>query len=152
MGPKVAGLVYIAAHAPDEGETETGDAKRFPNSARPLVKTSDGFVFLNPGHFPEDLAADLPRDRAQFMADELMLTAARVFSTPITRPAWKVKPSWYLVAKADKMINPDLERMDAERAHSRKVKIEGASHAACVSHPQEVAELIDEAAKTLSKL
>jgi hypothetical protein len=63
------------------------------------------------------------------MAHAQMLTAAKVFTTPITNPAWKLKPSWYLVAKDDKTINPDLERMYAERAHSRKVEVEGASHA-----------------------
>ena len=74
-----------------------------------------------------------------------MLTAAKVFTTPITNPAWKLKPSWYLVAKDDKTINPDLERMYSERAHNRKV--EGASHAVYVSHPKEVAALIEEAAQ-----
>src|SRR5437870_4573722 len=94
-----------------------------------LVKAADGFVFLDPANFPADFAADLPREPAEFMAHAQMLTAAKVFTTPITNPAWKLKPSWYLVAKADKTINPDLERMYAERAHSHKVEVEGASHA-----------------------
>jgi pimeloyl-ACP methyl ester carboxylesterase len=81
------------------------------------------------------------------MAHAQMPTAAKVFTTPITNPAWKLKPSWYLVAKDDKTINPDLERMYAERAHSHKVEIEGASHAVYVSHPKEVAALIEEAAQ-----
>ena len=81
------------------------------------------------------------------MAHAQMLTAAKVFTTPITNPAWKLKPSWYLVAKDDKTINPDLERMYAEHAHSRKVEVEGASHAVYVSHPKEVAALIEEAAQ-----
>ncbi|MEI9896358.1 MAG: alpha/beta hydrolase [Chthoniobacter sp.] len=105
----VAALVYIAAHAPDEGETEAGNGKKFPNSSRPLVKTPDGFVFLDPANFPEDFAADLPPALAGFMAHAQTPTAAKVFTTPITNPAWKLKPSWYLVAKADKTINPDLE-------------------------------------------
>lgn len=142
----VAALVYIAAHAPEEGETEVANGKKFPNSIRPLVKTPDGFLFLDPANFPSDFAADLPREQAEFMAHSQMPTAAKVFNTPITNPAWKLKPSWYLVAKADKTINPDLERMYAVRAHSHKVEIDGASHAVYISHPKEVAALIEEAA------
>ena len=144
---KVAALVYIAAHAPDVGETEAGDGKKFPNNSRPLVKTADGFLLLDPNYFPQDFAADLPLAQADFMAHAQMLTAAKVFTTPVTNPAWKTKPSWYLVAKDDKVINPDLERMYAERAHSHKVEIEGASHAVYISHPKEVAALIEEAAQ-----
>lgn len=143
----VVALVYIAAHAPDEGETEAGNGKKFPNSSRPLVKTPDDFVFLDPANFPEDFAADLAPALAGFMAHAQTPTAAKVFATPITNPAWKLKPSWYLVAKADKTINPDLERMYAERAHSHKVEVEGASHAVYISHPKEVAALIEEAAQ-----
>ena len=145
--PHVAALVYIAAHAPDEGETEVGNGKKFPNGSRPLVKTSDGFVFLDPANFPSDFAADLPAMQAEFMAHAQIPTAAKVFATPITHPAWKFKPSWYMVAKADKTINPDLERMYAERAHSHKVEVEGASHAVYISHPKEVAALIEDAAQ-----
>jgi pimeloyl-ACP methyl ester carboxylesterase len=147
----VAALVYIAAHAPDEGETEVANGKKFANSIRPLVKTPDGFVFLDPANFPADFAADLPREQAEFMAHSQMPTAANVFATPITNPAWKLKPSWYLVAKADKTINPDLERMYAERAHSHKVEIDGASHAVYISHPKEVAALIEEAAQRATR-
>jgi pimeloyl-ACP methyl ester carboxylesterase len=147
IDPKVAALVYIAAHAPEEGETEAGNGKKFPNSSRPLVKTPDGFVFLDPANFPEDFAADLPREQADFMAHAQTLTGAKVFTTPITNPAWKLKPSWYLVAKADKTINPDLERMYAQRAKSHAVEVEGASHAVYISHPKEVAALIEEAAQ-----
>ena len=142
--PKVAALVFIAAHAPDLGETESGNGKKFPNSSKPLIKTPDGFVFLDPANFSTDFAADLPNEQAEFMAHSQMLTAAKVFNTPITNPAWKLKPSWYLVAKDDKTINPDLERMYAERAHSHKVEIEGASHAVYESHPREVAALIED--------
>ena len=142
----VAGLVYIAAHALDAGETEVGNGKKFPNSAKPLVKTADGFLFLDPANFPNDFAPDLPRAQAEFEAHAQMPTAAQVFNTPMVDPAWKVKPSWYMVAKADKIINPDLERMYAARAHSHTVEIEGASHSVYESHPQEVAALIEQAA------
>ncbi len=144
--PKVAALVFIAAHAPDVGETEAGNGKKFPNSSRPLVKTSDGFLFIDPKNFPQDFAADLPPAQAEFMAHAQALTAAKVFTAPVTTAAWKVKPSWYLVAKEDKVINPDLERMYAERAHSHKVEAEGASHAVYISHAKEVAALIEDAA------
>jgi len=80
------------------------------------------------------------------MAYAQMLTATKVFTTAVTTAAWKVKPSWYMVAKADKTINPDLERMYAERAHSHKVEAEGASHAVYISHAKEVAALIEDAA------
>ena len=145
--PKVAALVYIAAHAPDEGETEVANGKKFPNSIRPLVRTPDGFLFLDPANFPEDFAADLPRAQADFLAHSQMPTAAKVFATPITNPAWKLKPSWYMVAKSDKTINPDLERMYAARAKSHTVEVEGASHAVYISHSKEVAALIEEAAQ-----
>ena len=144
--PKVLALVYIAAHAPDVGETEAGNGKKFPNSSRPLIKTPDGFLLLDPANFPEDFAADLPPAQAEFMAQAQMPAAAKVFTTSVTNPAWKLKPSWYMVAQDDKTINPDLERMYAERAHSHKVEAEGASHAVYISHAKEVAALIEEAA------
>jgi pimeloyl-ACP methyl ester carboxylesterase len=152
MHPKVAALVYIAAHAPDESETEVANGKKFPNSIQPLVKTPDGYVFLDPANFPKDFAADLPAAQADFIAHAQIPTAAKVFATPITNPAWKLKPSWYMVAKADKTINPDLERMYAERAHSHKVEVEGASHASYVSHPKEVSALIEEAAHQATRV
>ena len=124
--PKVAALVYIAAHAPDEGETESGNGKKFPNNSQPLVKTSDGFLLLDPANFPHDFADDLPAVQAKFMAHTQMPAAAKVFTTPVTNPAWKLKPSWYMVARDDRIINPDLERMYAERAHSHKVEAESA--------------------------
>jgi pimeloyl-ACP methyl ester carboxylesterase len=148
--PHVAGLVYIAAHEPDAGETEASNGKRFPSATsktKAIEKTSDGFTYLDPADFHEDFAADLPREEADFEARSQMLTAARVFTTPVTNPAWKVKPSWALVATADKIINPDLERMYAARAHSHKVEVEGASHSVYESRPKEVAALIEEAAK-----
>jgi pimeloyl-ACP methyl ester carboxylesterase len=89
-------------------------------------------VFLDPANFPEDLAADVPHPYVDFLAHAQMPTAATVF----TNPAWKQKPSWNLVAKADKTIDPDLERMYAERAKSHKVEVEGASHAVYISHPE----------------
>jgi len=119
VDPHVAALVYIAAHAPDEGETETGNGKRYPAVGRDAIqKTPDGYTYLDPGRYHADFAADLPTDEAAFEARSQVFTAATVFTTPITNPAWKLKPSWYMIAKSDRIISPDLERMYAARAHS----------------------------------
>ncbi|HEY2661845.1 MAG TPA: alpha/beta hydrolase [Caulobacteraceae bacterium] len=146
---RVAGLVYIAAHAPDEGETESGNGKRFPAIGRSaIVAAGQGYTQIDPARYPAEFAADLPAREAAFEARSQGLTAAKVFSTPITDPAWKVKPSWYMVAGADHIISPDLERMYAARAKSRKVvEVAGASHSVYRSHPQEVAALIETAAR-----
>jgi pimeloyl-ACP methyl ester carboxylesterase len=148
IDPGVVGLVYIAAHAPDENETETGNGKRFPAAGRDAIqKTPDGYTYLDPSRYHAEFAADLPAAEAEFEARSQFFTAAAVFTTPITNPAWKLKPSWYMVAKSDRIINPDLERMYAARAHSHTVEVEGASHSVYRSHPREVAALIEEAAK-----
>jgi len=149
--PKVAGLVYIAAHAPAAGETEGGNGKRYPSAYKSLKKGADGFDYIDPSMFPADFAADLPKNRAEFMAISQMPAADEVFHAVIQNPAWKVKPSWYMVAKSDRIINPDLERMYAKRAGSHTEEIAGASHSVFESHPAEVAKLIVEAATTAGK-
>src|SRR6266850_2166708 len=147
VAPHVAALVYIAAHAPDEGETETGNGKRYPAAGRDAIqKTPDGYTYVDPARFHADFAADVPTDEAAFEARSQVFTAAKVFTTPITNPAWKLKPSWYMVARSDRIISPDLERMYAARAHSHAVEIRGASHSVYRSHPKEVAALIEQAA------
>jgi pimeloyl-ACP methyl ester carboxylesterase len=146
---KVAGLVYIAAHALDQGETEVSNGKLYPNATSKtsdVKKTADGFLYLDPAHYPADFAADLPPKQAQFEANAQELTAASVFSVPAGQPAWKNKPSWYAVATSDRIINPDLERMYARRAHSHTIEVQGASHSVYESHPKEVAALIEQAA------
>jgi pimeloyl-ACP methyl ester carboxylesterase len=149
--PKVAGLVYIAAHVPDAGETEGGNGKRYPSAYKSLKKGADGFDYIDPLLFPADFAADLPKKQAEFMANSQMPAADEVFHAVIQNPAWKVKPSWYMVAKSDRIINPDLERMYAKRAGSHTVEIAGASHSVFESHPQEVVKLIIEAATNAKK-
>jgi pimeloyl-ACP methyl ester carboxylesterase len=144
--PHVVGLVYIAAHALDHGETEAANGKKFPNATKAIKRTADGFTYLDPAFYPADFAADLPGEQAEFEAQAQQLTAASVFTTPAGVPAWKTKPSWYAVAKSDRIINPDLERMYAKRAHSHTIEVEGASHSVYESHPKEVAALIEEAA------
>ncbi|MEJ0101710.1 MAG: alpha/beta hydrolase [Bacteroidota bacterium] len=142
----VTALVYIAAHAPDKGEAEADNGKRFPPAYKSLIKPANGFDYIDPAKFPGDFAGDLPKERAVFMANAQMPTADQVFHAVIQNPAWRVKPSWYMVAKADRIINPDLERMYAKRAGSHTVEVAGASHSVYESHPAEVARLIMEAA------
>jgi pimeloyl-ACP methyl ester carboxylesterase len=147
--PHVAGLVYIAAHMPDAGESEAADGKRYPSvasTANVTKKSPDGFTYLDPAEFPKYFAADLPQEQAGFEAHSQIETAAAVFLGQVTTPAWRSKPSWMMVAKADLIINPDLERWYAKRAHSHTVEIDGASHSVYESHPKEVAAMIEDAA------
>jgi pimeloyl-ACP methyl ester carboxylesterase len=147
--PSVVGLVYIAAHMPDAGENESDDGKRFPSDlakSTAIKKTADGFTYLDVAQFHELFAADLPAEQAAFMARSQVFNFAENFRGVITAAAWRSKPSWMLVAGSDRTINPDLERWYAERAKSHKVEVAGASHCVYVSHPKEVAALIEEAA------
>jgi pimeloyl-ACP methyl ester carboxylesterase len=152
--PSVAGLVYVAAHMPDAGENEADDGKRFPSDlgkSGALKKTADGFTYLDPAQFHEYFAADLSAEQAAFMARSQVLNFADNFKAVITNAAWRSKPSWMLVAGSDRTINPDLERWYAKRAHSHKVEVAGASHCVYVSHPKEVADVIESAASAVSK-
>jgi pimeloyl-ACP methyl ester carboxylesterase len=147
--PSVVGLVYIAAHMPDSGEKESEDGNRFPSDlakSGAIKKTPDGFTYIDPAQFHELFAADLPADRAAFMARSQVLNYADNFSATITTAAWRSKPSWMAVPTKDRTINPDLERWYAARANSHKVEIEGASHSVYASRPKEVAALIEDAA------
>jgi pimeloyl-ACP methyl ester carboxylesterase len=147
--PSVAGLVYVAAHMPDAGESEADNGKRFPSdlsTSTAIKKTADGFDYLDPAQFREYFATDLPAEQAAFMARSQVLIADANFKAVITTPAWRRKPSWMLVAAQDRTINPDRERWYAARANSHKVEVSGASHSVDVSRPEEVAALIEEAA------
>jgi pimeloyl-ACP methyl ester carboxylesterase len=147
--PAVVGLVYIAAHMPDAGENESDDGKRFPSDlskSGAIKKTADGFTYLDPAQFHEYFAADLSTEQAAFMARSQVMNKAENFRAVITTAAWRSKPSWMLVAGSDRTINPDLERWYASRAGSHKVEVPGASHSVYVSHPKEVAALVEEAA------
>jgi pimeloyl-ACP methyl ester carboxylesterase len=152
--PSVAGLVYVAAHMPDAGENEADDGKRFPSDvskSAAIKKMPDGFTYIDPSQFHEYFAADVPRDQAAFMSRSQVLNFADNFSATITTAAWRNKPSWMAVAGKDRMINPELERWYAARAKSQTVEVSGASHAVYVSHPKEVADLIESAARAVSK-
>src|SRR6202789_2931664 len=152
--PSVLGLVYIAAHMPDSGEKESEDGKRFPSDlaqSGAIKKTPDGFTYIDPAQFHALFAADLPADQAAIMARSQVFNFADNFSATITTAAWRTKPSWMLVAGRDRTINPDLERWYATRAHSHTVEVAGASQSVYVSHPKEVADLIESAARAVSK-
>jgi pimeloyl-ACP methyl ester carboxylesterase len=149
--PNVVGLVYVAAHAPDLGEDEGDLGKRMPSITQKqegaIKGTADGFTFLDPADFHNNFAADLPRKQAEFESRSQIPTAAKVFTTPMTAAAWKTKPSWAIVAEADKIINPDLERMYYARAQSHTTELRGASHSVYESRPTEVAAVIEQAAQ-----
>jgi pimeloyl-ACP methyl ester carboxylesterase len=152
--PSVVGLVYVAAHMPDSGEKESEDGKRFPSDlakSGAIKKTPDGFTYIDPAQFPKLFAADLPRDRAAFMARSQVFNFADNFSATITTAAWRTKPSWVVVAGSDRTISPDLERWYAKRANSHTVEVAGASHSVYVSHPKEVADVIESATRAVSK-
>jgi pimeloyl-ACP methyl ester carboxylesterase len=150
--PSVVGLVYIAAHMPDAGEKESEDGKRFPSDltkSGATKTTPDGFTYIDPEQFHEFFAADVPADQAALMARSQVLNFADNFSATITTAAWRTKPSWMLVPGSDRTINPELERWYAARAKSHKVEVAGASHCVYISHPKEVAALIEEAAQSI---
>jgi pimeloyl-ACP methyl ester carboxylesterase len=151
--PSVAGLVYVAAHMPDAGENEADDGKRFPSDlskSDAIKKTADGFTYLDPAQFHEYFAADVSTEQAAFMARSQVVNAADNFKAVITTPAWRSKPSWMIVAGADRTINPDLERWYAKRANSDTSEIAGASHSVYESHPREIATVIEQAARAVS--
>ena len=152
--PSVSGLVYVAAHMPDAGENEADDGKRIPSDlgkSGALKKTADGFTYLDPAQFHEYFAADLSAEQAAFMARSQVFNLADNFSATITTAAWRTKPSWMIVAGSDRTINPDLERWYAKRAGSHTVEVAGASHSVYVSHPKEVADVIENAARAVAK-
>jgi pimeloyl-ACP methyl ester carboxylesterase len=134
---KAAGLNLCATTTTTpNGENEADDGKRFPSDlskSGATKKTTDGFTYLDPAQFHEYFAADLSAEQAAFMARSQVLNKADNFKAVITMPAWRNKPSWMLVAGADRTINPDLERWYATRANSHKVEVSGASHAVYAS-------------------
>jgi len=149
--PKVAGLVYITAFAPDRGESVSTLIKDPPPGAPvpPILPPQDGYLFLDKAKFPASFAADVDAERAAFMADSQVPWGVGALSGTISEPAWKAKPSWYLVASDDRMIPPPAQRFMSKRAGSTVVEVAG-SHAIYVSQPNAVAALIEKAAKSTS--
>ncbi|CAD6550676.1 hypothetical protein LMG27952_05048 [Paraburkholderia hiiakae] len=146
--PKVQALVYIAAFGPDEGESTAQLEKSVPPAITGIKQTSDGYFYIDPAVFPRDFAADVPPAKAKFMAESQVLISADSFTSNVTSPAWKAKPSWYMVATADRSINPDLERKMAKRMNAKTIEI-NSSHVAYISHPKETAKLIEQAANSV---
>jgi len=146
--PKVAGLVYVAAFAPDRGESVSSLIKDPPPGAPlpPILPPQDGYLFLDRAKFPASFAADVKPDVAAFMADSQVPWGVEALNGTINEPAWKTKPSWYLVTTEDKMIPPAAQRAMSKRAGSTVVEVKG-SHAVYVSQPQAVAALIEKAAR-----
>jgi pimeloyl-ACP methyl ester carboxylesterase len=143
--PKVAALVYISAFALDTGESSATIEQALPPAGKGTRQTADGYFYIDPPSFHSDFIADVPEAKTAFMAQSQVLFSADSFTTPGKTPAWKTKPVWYLVATSDHSINPDQERMMAKRAHATTIEV-NSSHAAYISHPKEVAKLIEEAA------
>src|SRR5258705_4021401 len=146
--PRVAALVYIAAFAPDKGESVSSLIKDPPPGAPvpPILPPQDGFLALDRAKFAASFAADVKRDKAEFMANSQVPWGLVALNDAVTEPAWKVKPSWYLVATEDKMIPPPAQQAMSKRAGSTVVEVAG-SHAIYVSKPQAGAALIAKAAK-----
>jgi pimeloyl-ACP methyl ester carboxylesterase len=144
--PNVAGLVYIAAFIPDKGESALGLLSQMPAANNDARATQDGFLYIEPAAFPADFAADVPPAEAKFMARSQPMLAKDAGAAAVSVAAWHQKKSWALIASRDHNINPDLERSMAKRAGSETIEV-AASHAVYVSKPNEVARLIERAAK-----
>jgi len=146
--PKVAGLVYITAFAPEKGESVASLIKDPPPGAPvpPILPPQGGYLFLDKAKFPASFAADVDAEKAAFMADSQLPWGVEALSGTISEPAWKAKPSWYLVVTEDRMIPPAAQRAMSKRAGSAVVEVKG-SHAIYVSNPEVVAALIEKAAK-----
>src|SRR6201984_1814235 len=148
--PKVSALVYIAAFAPDKGESGGALIKNPPPAppgppAPPSRPPQDGFLFLDKAKFPASFAADVDPEKAAFMADSQVPWGLGAISGAVSEPAWRTKPSWYLLTTEDRMIPPDAQRAMSKRAGATVVEVKG-SHAVYVSQPQAVAPIIEEAA------
>jgi pimeloyl-ACP methyl ester carboxylesterase len=147
----VAGLVYIAAFAPEKDESVvTLTSNPAPGApVPPILPPQDGFLFLDREKFHDSFAGDLPSDEAAFMADSQIPWGLGAAGGTVTEPAWRSKPSWYLVAADDRMIPPPVQREMAERAGATVREVPG-SHSVYVSQPQAVADLIQTAVDSLA--
>ncbi len=149
--PRVAGLVYITAFAPDAGESVAKLIANPPPGAPvpPILPPEEGFLMLERGKFAEAFAADVDAELADFMAASQVPWGVTALTGEVSQPAWKTKPSWYLVVGDDKMIPPPAQRAMAERAKATVRETSG-SHAVYVSRPSDVARLIAEAAEVIA--
>jgi pimeloyl-ACP methyl ester carboxylesterase len=149
--PKVAGVVYIAAFAPDKGESVESLIKNPPPGAPvpPILPPQNGFLFLDRAKFRASFAADVGEAKAAFLADSQVPWGLGALSGAVSEPAWKSKPSWYLIATEDRMIPPPAQRQMATRAGATIAET-AASHAVYISKPEAVAAIIAKAAKSVS--
>jgi len=147
--PNVAALVYIAAFALDEGDSCASIEQALPQASKAFKPDSNGNWWIEQDHFAADFAADISPAESHYMAISQVPISTDSFTHKVTKPAWKTKPTWYMVATEDRSINPDQERMMAKRAHAKTIEVK-ASHVAYMSHPQETARLIEEAAASVS--
>jgi pimeloyl-ACP methyl ester carboxylesterase len=150
--PKVAGLVYIAAFAPDKGESVAALIKNPAPGAPvpPILPPQDGYLLLDKAKFAASFAADLPKDQADFMANSQLPWGVAALEGAVTQAAWRTKPSWYLVATDDMMIPPEAQRAMSKRAGAAVTEVSG-SHAVYVSKPEAVVALIKKAAKGVAQ-
>jgi pimeloyl-ACP methyl ester carboxylesterase len=143
--PGVAALVYIAAFALDEGESCASIEQAVPQASKAFKPDSNGNWWIDQAHFAADFAADVPPEVSRFMAESQVPISTDSFTHKVTSAAWKTKPTWYMVAGADRSINPEQERMMAKRAKAKTVEV-NSSHVAYMSHAKEAVKLIEEAA------
>jgi pimeloyl-ACP methyl ester carboxylesterase len=147
--PKVVALVYIAAFALDEGESCASIEQAVPQASKAFKPDSNGNWWIEQEHFAADFAADIPKEKAAFMAISQVPISTDSFTHKVANPAWRHKPTWYMVATEDRSINPAQERMMAKRAKAKTVEVK-ASHVAYISYPKETVKLIEEAATSVS--
>jgi pimeloyl-ACP methyl ester carboxylesterase len=149
--PKVKALVYVTAFAPDAGESVASLIANPPPGADvpPILPPQEGFLLLDRDKFAASFAGDLPADKARFMADSQVPWGVAALEGAVTVPAWKTKPSWYLLVADDRMIPPPAQRGMAERAGATIAEV-GGSHAIYVSNPKAVADLIKDAAEAIA--
>ncbi|MEE1805419.1 alpha/beta fold hydrolase [Streptomyces sp. BE133] len=146
---KVTSLVYIAAFAPDKGESVSTLIADPPPGAPvpPILPPDQGFLFLDRDKFTDSFAADLPRAQAEFMADSQVPWGVDALGGAVAQPAWRTKRSWYLIATDDRMIPPPAQHAMSERIGAQTVEVAG-SHSVYVSQPAAVADFIKEAARS----
>lgn len=148
--PNVVGLVYVAAFAPDAGESlaQIGD-RRAAAAVENVAPDSDGYAWIKQDKFRESFCQDLPADEALVMAVTQKAPLGSTFGDAISDPAWRKKPTWYQVSTSDRMIHPDTEREMAERMEPRETIELDASHASLASQPSAIVDLIEQAAIAL---
>lgn len=147
----VAGLVFIAAFAPDAGESPGGITQANPPAAvANIAPDSDGYLWVKPDKYHESFCQDLTAEEAFVMAVTQKAPAGSTFGNTISKPAWKNKPNWYQISSQDRMINPENQKMMSARMNAKKVITLDASHASLASRPKEVTGLIVEAARSVS--